>query len=76
TNADAVVGGVSDVLALAVGVTGALSPLSTSAAGTGAVGIGRVGDLPEETGLAAFARPVHSAGPATAGGVRVAGDPA
>ena len=56
TNADAVVGGVSDVLARAVGVTGALSPLTTSAAGTGAEGIGRVGDLPEETDLAAFAR--------------------
>lgn len=76
TNADAVVGGVSDVLARAVGVTGALSPLTTSAAGTGAEGIGRVGDLPEETDLASFARAVHAALPATAGGVRVAGDPA
>ncbi|RBO87625.1 dinuclear metal center YbgI/SA1388 family protein [Micrococcus sp. KT16] len=76
TNADVVVDGVSDVLARAVGVTGALSPLTTSAAGTGAEGIGRVGDLPEETDLAAFARAVHAALPATAGGVRVAGDPA
>ncbi|MBM4558630.1 hypothetical protein GS466_27235 [Rhodococcus hoagii] len=35
TNADAVVGGVSDVLARAVGITGALSPLTTSTVGTG-----------------------------------------
>lgn len=75
TNADAAVDGVSDALARAVGVVGALAPLAPSAAGTGAEGIGRVGELPEETSLSAFARAVHAALPATAGGVRVAGDP-
>lgn len=75
TNADAAVDGVSDVLARAIGVTGRLTPLAPSAAGDGAEGIGRVGELAEETSLAAFARAVHAALPATAGGVRVAGDP-
>ena len=75
TNADSAVDGVSDVLARAVGVTGELTPLAPAAGGDGAEGIGRVGDLAEETSLADFARAVHAALPATAGGVRVAGDP-
>lgn len=76
TNADSAVGGVSDVLARAVGVSGELAPLVPAAGADGAEGIGRVGALAEETTLAAFARTVHAALPATAGGVRVAGDPA
>ena len=39
------------------------------------VGIGRLGDLPAPVTLEAFARSVAAAIPATAGGVRVAGDP-
>ncbi|MGQ0463875.1 MAG: Nif3-like dinuclear metal center hexameric protein [Sporichthyaceae bacterium] len=42
----------------------------------GSVGIGKVCDLPEPETLAAFVQRVRRGLPATAGGIRVAGDPA
>jgi dinuclear metal center YbgI/SA1388 family protein len=72
TNADAADPGVSDALAAALGVTPE-RPLSPQ--GDGAVGIGRIGTLPEPETLAAFTRRVADALPATAWGVRAAGDP-
>ncbi|NUR28813.1 MAG: Nif3-like dinuclear metal center hexameric protein [Catenulispora sp.] len=73
TNADSADPGVSDALALALGVQ-ALRPLDARA-GNPELGIGRVGELPEAEPLSAFARRVAAALPATSGGVRVAGDP-
>ncbi|MBP3043531.1 Nif3-like dinuclear metal center hexameric protein [Arthrobacter jiangjiafuii] len=74
TNGDSAVGGVSDVLADAFGLSGVV-PLSAAEDGLPEEGIGRVGELPEATTLADFARLVFSIMPAVAGGVRVAGDP-
>jgi dinuclear metal center YbgI/SA1388 family protein len=70
TNADVVAGGVSDVLAQKLGLVNALalSPLSAQ------VGIGRIGKLEAATTLGEFAKKVASVLPATATGVRVAGD--
>ena len=73
TNADAAVGGVSDVLARTLGLVD-LEPLAPSAGGSAAEGIGRVGRLPEPLSLAAFAALVHGVLPAVAAGVRVAGE--
>ena len=73
TNADSADPGVSDALAQAIGVE-RLRPLDARA-GNPELGIGRVGELPEAEPLAAFARRVAAALPATSGGVRVAGDP-
>jgi dinuclear metal center YbgI/SA1388 family protein len=73
TNADSADPGVSDALAQAIGVR-QLRPLDARA-GNPELGIGRVGELPEAEPLAAFARRVAAALPATSGGVRVAGDP-
>jgi dinuclear metal center YbgI/SA1388 family protein len=74
TNADRAGGtGVSDALAAALGVQGAV-PLQPVAAHA-AAGLGRVGELPEPTTLRQFAARVAAALPATAGGVRIAGDP-
>jgi putative NIF3 family GTP cyclohydrolase 1 type 2 len=70
TNADIVARGTSAVLAERLGVTGT-RPIVP---GTDpALGIGRVGRLPEPTTLGAFARLIGNALPATASGVRVAG---
>lgn len=74
TNADSAVGGVSDVLAEILGLEN-LVPLSVTDEGLAEEGIGRVGTLPTALRLEAFATRVHSALPAVAGGVRVAGDP-
>jgi dinuclear metal center YbgI/SA1388 family protein len=75
TNADrAADGGVNDALAAAVGLRDA-EPLEPVAPGSRA-GLGRVGELAGPTSLAGFAAVVAGALPATAGGVRVAGDPA
>jgi dinuclear metal center YbgI/SA1388 family protein len=70
TNADQAVGGVSESLALALGLRD-LSPILplTSAPDTGT---GRIGDV-DPTTLADFAAAVASALPSTAVGVRVAG---
>jgi dinuclear metal center YbgI/SA1388 family protein len=75
TNADrAPDGGVSDALAAAVGLTdtGPLEPVNAGSA----AGLGRVGRLPRALPLSQFAADVAAALPVTAGGVRVAGDPA
>ncbi|MEZ0091755.1 Nif3-like dinuclear metal center hexameric protein [Streptacidiphilus sp. EB129] len=75
TNADSADPGVSDALAEAVGlrVTGPLIADPTDPAGRR--GTGRIGELPEPEPLSAFAARVAAGLPATAQGVRVAGDP-
>ncbi len=85
TNADRALGGVSESLALALGLTD-LVPLvpdtdtagtgtsGTGTSGTGTSGTGRQGVIAETT-LADFAATVLQRLPATAHGVRVAGDP-
>jgi dinuclear metal center YbgI/SA1388 family protein len=72
TNADAANPGVSDALAAALGVA-VERPLAPEHDGT--VGIGRIGTLREPETLAAFTARVADALPATAWGVRAAGDP-
>ncbi|MEC5191064.1 MULTISPECIES: Nif3-like dinuclear metal center hexameric protein [unclassified Arthrobacter] len=73
TNGDSAVGGVSDVLADALGLQN-VAPLSPAATGLPEEGIGRVGDLGEAVTLGDFAARVFSILPAVAGGVRVSGD--
>jgi dinuclear metal center YbgI/SA1388 family protein len=78
TNADVADPGVSDSLARAVGLTGPLRPLAPAAepgGGASGRGLGRVGAVAEPVPLADFAARVAAGLPATAGGVRVAGDP-
>ncbi|MGN6753699.1 MAG: Nif3-like dinuclear metal center hexameric protein [Intrasporangium sp.] len=71
TNADVADPGVSGVLATALGLTSqrALSDIEGYAAG-------RVGELPAPLSLAEFATRLSEVLPDTAGGIRVAGDPA
>jgi dinuclear metal center YbgI/SA1388 family protein len=71
TNADIVARGTSAVLAERLGVAGT-RPIVPGA--DPALGLGRVGRLTEPTTLGAFARMIGNALPATASGVRVAGD--
>jgi dinuclear metal center YbgI/SA1388 family protein len=71
TNADIVARGTSAVLAGRLGVAGT-RPIVPGA--DPALGLGRVGRLTEPTTLGAFARLIGNALPATASGVRVAGD--
>lgn len=75
TNADVVSEGTSAVFARLLGLEGT-APLTVSAGPGGAHGdgIGRVGTLPEPTTLGRLARKVAEVLPATAGGIRVAGD--
>lgn len=73
TNADAALGGVSDAIARRLGLTDVVPLLPARDAGPGE-GIGRVGVLPEPLALRVFAERVADILPATAGGVRVAGD--
>lgn len=73
TNGDSAVGGVSDVLADALGLQNVV-PLSPAANGLPEEGIGRVGDLAEPLTLGDFAARVFGILPAVAGGVRVSGD--
>ena len=75
TNADHADPGVSDALAEAVGlkVTGPLVADPTDPAGRR--GSGRIGELPQPMTLSAFAAQVAAGLPATAAGVRAAGDP-
>ncbi|HEY8374414.1 MAG TPA: Nif3-like dinuclear metal center hexameric protein [Pseudonocardiaceae bacterium] len=75
TNADSADPGVSDALAEAIGltVTGPLDPKRPDP--DCRVGIGRIGELPEPEPFSAFVRRVADALPATAWGVRGAGDP-
>ncbi|HEY0637847.1 MAG TPA: Nif3-like dinuclear metal center hexameric protein [Pseudonocardiaceae bacterium] len=73
TNADAADPGVSDALAQALGLTveGPLDPLPQDER----LGLGRIATLPAAEPFAAFVRRVGAALPATAWGVRGAGDP-
>lgn len=73
TNGDSAVGGVSDVLADALGLRD-VEPLMRTAGGLPEEGIGRMGNLEAPVALGAFAEAVFSILPAVAGGVRVAGD--
>jgi dinuclear metal center YbgI/SA1388 family protein len=73
TNGDSAVGGVSDVLADALGLDN-VEPLTRAANGLPEEGIGRVGDLPEITSLEDFAGTLFGLLPAVAGGVRVSGE--
>ncbi|MCQ4044889.1 Nif3-like dinuclear metal center hexameric protein [Streptantibioticus rubrisoli] len=75
TNADRADPGVSDALAAAVGlrITGPLVPDPEDPAGRR--GLGRIGELPTPLTLAEFAAQAARALPATATGLRVAGDP-
>jgi dinuclear metal center YbgI/SA1388 family protein len=84
TNADIADPGVSDALAAALGlqVTGPILARPVAGEGLGIkglgikkLGIGRFATLSEPEPLAAFAERVRAALPATATGVRVAGDP-
>ena len=74
TNADVADPGVSDALARAVGLPGPLRPLAPAAEDPRR-GLGRIGDLPAPLALAEFAARVARGLPATAAGVRLAGDP-
>jgi dinuclear metal center YbgI/SA1388 family protein len=71
TNADVACHGVNDALAGALGLID-VRPLR---AGDGHPGLGRVGELAAAEPLATFCARVAAALPATAGGVRAAGDP-
>jgi dinuclear metal center YbgI/SA1388 family protein len=73
TNGDSAVGGVSDVLADALGLEN-VTPLTPAANGLPEEGIGRVGDLAEAMSLGDFAARVYGILPSVAGGVRVSGD--
>ncbi len=80
TNADRARPGVNDALARVLGLT-ALEPLEPMPAhldeprvAAGPRGLGRVGDLEHALPLRAFAQVVADALPATAAGVKVAGD--
>ena len=72
TNADSADPGVSDALAEALGLT-VIAPLVPNA--DGRTGIGRLAELPEPMSFADFVARVADALPATAAGVRGAGDP-
>ncbi len=78
TNADVAEPGVSDALAARFGLTD-LRPLHPPAPGSPAYGagrgIGRIGELPEPMTLAELTRLAAAVLPATASGVRAAGDP-
>lgn len=71
TNADVVEDGVSSVLARELGLTRSAPLVPTISE---VIGHGRIGDLPESVSLLDFSRQIARALPATAGGVRVAGD--
>ncbi|WP_086822575.1 Nif3-like dinuclear metal center hexameric protein [Allokutzneria sp. NRRL B-24872] len=72
TNADSADPGVSDALAEAIGIVGTV-PLEPKPDAPN-LGLGRVGELPEAEPFAAFVDRVAKALPATAWGVRAAGD--
>jgi dinuclear metal center YbgI/SA1388 family protein len=75
TNADSAAPGVSDALAAALGLT-VTAPLDPSPADPHACrGIGRIGELATPETLGAFAARAARALPATATGLRIAGDP-
>jgi dinuclear metal center YbgI/SA1388 family protein len=71
TNADVVTDGVSDIIATRLGLVDTRPLAPGSDPGTG---IGRVGRLPQATTVGQLARAVADLLPATASGVRVAGE--
>lgn len=73
TNADAVDRGTSGELASMLGLTGA-APIVVNRVDD-ALGLGRVGDLPEPVALGDLVRTLAALLPAVAGGLRAAGDP-
>lgn len=73
TNGDSAVGGVSDVLSDAIGLSD-VEPLIAAPRGLVEEGIGRVGNLPGVEKLGDLAARIFLQLPAVAGGVRVAGD--
>ncbi|MDN5668467.1 MAG: Nif3-like dinuclear metal center hexameric protein [Renibacterium salmoninarum] len=73
TNGDSAVGGVSDVLADALGLQD-LRPLQAAKHGLPEEGIGRVGELGQVSSLGDLAALVFSVLPAVAGGLKVSGD--
>ncbi|MFJ3956842.1 Nif3-like dinuclear metal center hexameric protein [Arthrobacter sp. NPDC090010] len=73
TNGDSAVGGVSDVIADALGLTDR-EPLSQARNGLPEEGIGRVGSLAEATTLGELAARLCAFLPSVAGGIRVAGE--
>ncbi|MFT3877567.1 MAG: Nif3-like dinuclear metal center hexameric protein [Propioniciclava sp.] len=73
TNADAAADGVADALADACGLVDR-RPLVPSASEP-ALGLGRIGRLPEPITADAFARRLAASVPGTAGGVKLGGDP-
>ena len=75
TNADVARPGVSDALAEALGLAVGAPILPLPADASGSLGLGRFGELPEAEPLSAFTARVARALPATASGVRAAGDP-
>jgi dinuclear metal center YbgI/SA1388 family protein len=77
TNADAGRGGVGDALAETLGLNRCrpLEPAAGALPEPGGLGLGRVGELDEPIPLQLFAQRVAEVVPATAGGIRVAGDP-
>lgn len=74
TNADAALGGVSDVLARAIGIRDA-RPLAAPGSAEAVPGLGRVGAIDRAMRLDEFATLVAQVLPSTAAGIRVAGDP-
>jgi dinuclear metal center YbgI/SA1388 family protein len=74
TNADVADPGVSDALARAIGLDGPLRPLTPNPDDPRR-GLGRIGELPEPITLRAFTERAAAGLPATAWGVRAAGDP-
>lgn len=73
TNADAVDRGTSGELASMLGLTGTV-PIVVNRVDD-ALGLGRVGDLPQPVALGALVRTLAGLVPAVAGGIRAAGDP-
>lgn len=71
TNADVASPGVNDALAAACGLPADTEALDEE----DGQAIGRVGDLPQQTTLAGFARALADALPAAPAGLRVSGDP-
>lgn len=71
TNADVVADGVSDIIATRLGLVDTTPITNNAQPGTG---IGRVGRLPQPTTLGHLAHALLALLPATASGVRVAGD--
>lgn len=74
TNADAVDRGTSGELASMLGLTGT-APIVVNRVDE-ALGLGRVGDLPQPVALGELVRTLAGLVPAVAGGLRAAGDPA